>query len=240
MFVCFKCFLQPSRARRAPQVAHSAAGAAAAAAARVAMCRKISGARRKEAPSNARTRAPKRKQRDATSKSSSQPGPADKRRRPRRAAAAAAIAAMNANTTRERRKHGSSFVEVCWWHMTFVVLPGRPPHPGIVQDDVTDVWKSSGRLWPSRRRTTGKIVGSQSGPLRAASWQQGNLRDGAEYGPTAVCRTGIYTLWTIYDCLIITSVSRECLRPIGLMGAFAGAGGRCSYLAASGGVCGVG
>ena len=111
--------------------------------------------------------------------------------------------------------------------MTFVVLPGRPPHPGIVQDDVIDVWKSSGRLWHSRRRTTGKIVGRQSGLLRAASWQQGNLRDGAEYGPTAVCRTGIYTLWTIYDCLIITSVSRECLRPIGLMGAFAGAGGRC-------------
>ena len=118
------------------------------------MRRKISGARRKEAPSSARTRAPKRKQRDATSKSSSQPGPAERRRRPRRAAATAAIAAMNANTTRERRKHGSSFVEVCWWHMTFVVLPGRPPHPGIVQDDATDVWKSSGRLWPSRRRTT--------------------------------------------------------------------------------------
>ena len=96
--------------------------------------------------------------------------------------------------------------------MTFVVLPGRPPHPGIVQDDATDVWKSSGRLWPSRRRTTGKIVGSQSGLLRAASWRQGNLRNGAEYGPTAVCRTGIYTLWAKYGCLTIASVSRGCPR----------------------------
>jgi len=123
--------------------------------------------------------------------------------------------------------NGSSFAAVHWWHMTFVVLPGRPAHPGIVRGDVADVRKSSGRLQPSCRRTTGKIVGSQSGLLRAASWQQGNLRDGAKYGPTAVCRTGIYTFWAKYGCVIITSVSRGCLRPIGLMGAFAEAGRHC-------------
>ena len=68
-------------------------------------------------------------------------------------------------------KHGSSFAAVHWWHMTFVVLPGRPAHPGIHRGDVADVWKSSGRWRPSRFSTS--HLGQNSGkPERAITGRE--------------------------------------------------------------------